>query len=46
VWVGSAAQVAEDVIARRERWDVSYLVVQGAEALEACAPIVAQLAGT
>ena len=46
VWIGSTAQVAEDVIARRERWDVSYLVVQGAEAMEACAPIVAQLAGT
>ena len=45
VWIGSTAEVAEDVIARRERWDVSYLVVQGAEAMEACAPIVAQLAG-
>ena len=45
-WVGSVAQIADDVAARRERWDTSYLVVQGADAMRAAAPVVARLAGT
>ena len=45
-WVGSAEQIADDLAARRERWDVSYLVVQGADAMRAAAPLVARLAGT
>ena len=44
-WIGTTAQLIEDVLARRERWDVSYLVVQGADAMDAVAPIVAELAG-
>jgi probable F420-dependent oxidoreductase len=45
-WVGDAAQIADDLVARRQRWDVSYLVVQGADAMRAAAPVVARLAGT
>ncbi len=44
-WVGTVDQIVESLEARRERWDVSYLVVQ-ADAMEAAAPIVARLAGT
>lgn len=46
IFVGTTEQIAEDVIARRERWDVSYFVVQTVEAMEALAPVVARLAGT
>lgn len=45
-WVGSADQIADDLVARRQRWDVSYLVVQGADAMRAAAPVVARLAGS
>jgi probable F420-dependent oxidoreductase len=45
-FIGTVEQVIEDVIARRERWDVSYFVVQGPEAMEAIAPVVDRLAGT
>jgi len=45
-WVGTVAQICDDLVARRERWDASYLVVQGPEAMDAAAPIVARLAGT
>jgi hypothetical protein len=45
-WIGTPDQIADDLIARRERWDASYLVVQGAEAMQAAAPVVARLAGT
>jgi probable F420-dependent oxidoreductase len=45
-WVGTIDQIAEDLVARRERWDVSYLVVQGADTMRAMAPLVARLAGT
>lgn len=44
--VGSTDKIAEDLLARRERWDVSYVVVQGVESMEALAPVVARLAGT
>jgi probable F420-dependent oxidoreductase len=43
--IGSAAQIAERLHARRERWGYSYHVVQ-APAVEAIAPVVAQLSGT
>lgn len=43
--IGTVDQVAEDLISRRERWDVSYVVVQGPEAMDALAPVVAKLAG-
>ena len=39
-------QICEDLAAGRERWDASYIVVQGVDAMEAVAPIVARLAGT
>jgi probable F420-dependent oxidoreductase len=45
-WVGTVAQICDDLVGRRERWDASYLVVQGPEAMDAAAPIVARLAGT
>ena len=44
-WFGTVDQICDDLVARRERWDVSYLVIQ-ADAMEAAAPIVAKLAGT
>lgn len=44
-WFGSVDQICEDLVAGRERWDVSYLVVQ-ADAMDAVAPIIAKLAGT
>jgi probable F420-dependent oxidoreductase len=44
-WVGTVDEICETLQARRERWGVSYLVVQGA-AMETAAPIVARLTGT
>ena len=44
-WVGTVDQIAEDLIARRERWDVSYPVVQSVDTMRAMAPVVARLAG-
>lgn len=44
-WIGTEDEIVESLQARRDRWDVSYLVVQD-EAMEAAAPIVARLAGT
>lgn len=45
-WIGSVDQICDDLIAARERWDASYHVLQGADAMQAAAPIVARLAGT
>jgi probable F420-dependent oxidoreductase len=45
-WIGSVDQICEHLEAGRERWDASYLVVQGVDAMNAAAPIVARLAGT
>jgi probable F420-dependent oxidoreductase len=44
-WIGTVESICEDLERRRERWDVSYLVVQG-DAMEAMAPVVAKLAGS
>ncbi len=44
--VGSAAQIADTLRERRERWGFSYIVVQGHETVDALAPVVAELAGT
>lgn len=44
-WIGTEDEIVESIQARRDRWDVSYLVVQ-ADAMEAAAPVVARLAGT
>jgi probable F420-dependent oxidoreductase len=43
--VGSADQIADELIEQRERWQGSYVTVQ-ADALEAFAPVVAALAGS
>ncbi len=43
--VGSAEQVADELVEQRERWQGSYVTVQS-DALEAFAPVVAALAGT
>jgi len=45
LWCGSVDQVCEDLISRRERWGISYLVVT-AKDVEAAAPVVARLSGT
>lgn len=45
VMIGSVDSICDDLRARRERWDMSYVVVQS-DALESAAPIVAALAGT
>jgi probable F420-dependent oxidoreductase len=46
VMVGSTGELADDLRARRERWDLSYFVLQGEETMEAMAPVVAELRGT
>ena len=43
--VGSADSLVEEIQARRERWDGSYIIVR-ADAIDAFAPIVARLAGS
>jgi probable F420-dependent oxidoreductase len=45
-WVGSAGEVCDQLRAMRDRWGTSYFVVQGEAAMEAVAPVVAELAGT
>src|SRR5207302_916275 len=44
VLIGTVNQIVEALQARRERWDISYYVVQEPY-LDALAPIVARLAG-
>jgi probable F420-dependent oxidoreductase len=43
--IGSTDEIVEDLVARRERYGFSYVIV-GAEDIEAFAPVVAELAGT
>ncbi len=43
--VGSAEQVADELIEQRERWQGSYVTVQS-DAIDTFAPVVAALAGT
>jgi probable F420-dependent oxidoreductase len=43
--IGSPQQLIEELVARRERWGFSYVIV-GAEDIEAFAPVVAALSGT
>jgi probable F420-dependent oxidoreductase len=45
VLVGSPEQMCESLIARRERWDMSYVICQ-ADALDAMVPVIARLADT
>jgi probable F420-dependent oxidoreductase len=42
--IGTAEQIAETLMARRERWGLSYVIV-GPEGVDAFAPIVSQLTG-
>ena len=42
--VGTPRQIADDLLARRERWGFSYVIV-GAEDVDSFAPVVAELAG-
>ena len=44
--IGTVDQVVEDLQARRERWDASYIVFQGEETMEAMAPVVAAMRDT
>jgi probable F420-dependent oxidoreductase len=45
VLVGTEEQIVEDLLARRERWQMSYVVVND-DVADQFAPIVARLAGT
>jgi hypothetical protein len=42
--VGPPAKLVEDILARRERWGFSYVIV-GGENLDDFAPVVAALSG-
>jgi probable F420-dependent oxidoreductase len=42
--IGTPAQLVDDLLRRRERWGISYVVV-GADDVESFAPVVAELAG-
>lgn len=44
LWCGSVDQICDDLVRRRERWGVSYLVVVARD-LELVAPVVERLAG-
>ena len=46
VWVGEPGAVADQLRAARERYGTSYFVLQGKDAAEAAAPVVAELAGS
>ena len=46
VWIGSTAEIADQLRTARDRWGFSYFVVQGSDAMEAVAPVVGELAGT
>lgn len=43
--VGSAEQIAEELVEQRERWQGSYVTIQS-DAIDSFAPVVAALAGT
>jgi probable F420-dependent oxidoreductase len=45
VLAGTVEQMIDDLLARRERWQMSYVVV-GVDVMEEFAPVVARLAGT
>lgn len=42
--IGTPAQIVDDLLARRDRWGFSYVIV-GAEDVDAFAPVVAELTG-
>ena len=43
--IGTVEEIADQLVARRERWGVSYVVI-GADLFEGFAPVVERLAGT
>jgi hypothetical protein len=43
--IGTVEEICDDLRARRDRWDASYIVFQG-DTMELMAPVVAALAGT
>ena len=43
--IGTVEQIADDLRARRDRWDASYIVFQG-DTMEPMAPVVAALRDT
>jgi probable F420-dependent oxidoreductase len=43
--VGTTSEICDDLLARRERWGISYIGAS-VDALDAVAPVVARLAGT
>lgn len=45
VLIGDTDQISQALHERRERWDLSYYVLQGEETMEAMAPVVAALRG-
>jgi len=45
LWIGSDDEICADLERRRDRWGVSYYVLQG-DACEAMAPVVQRLTGT
>jgi len=44
--IGSTGEIVEMLQARRERWGFSYIIAQDHDAVEALAPVVAELSGT
>lgn len=46
LWMGSVDEICDDLTRWRDEWGVSYWVIQGIDAAETAAPIVARLAGT
>ena len=44
--IGTTDEICESLEARRARWDASYITFQGADAMEAMAPVVAKLRGS
>lgn len=46
VLVGTVEEIVDDLQERREKFGISYVTLQGDDALEAFAPVVAQLADT
>jgi len=43
--IGTAEEIADQLVAQRERWGISYVGVSG-DQLDALAPVVAHLSGT
>lgn len=45
-WVGDAGEIADQLRAGRDRWGVSYFVLQGEAAMDQAAPVIAELRGS